>query len=116
MDYCSLEDAWGVRTFTTDNIPPHPSQQQWREPVPPGEWPVSGPFGYRAPRHDVPALHPVSACYLHHGVDGVLQALPQQAIEDLRNRLAASHLNVVAGALLFGFVLLIVWDVLVRRR
>lgn len=121
MDYCSLEDAWGVKTFTTANLPPPPADHhhRWREPVPPGEWPVSGPFGYRPPARNVDAaagIHPVSACYLNHGVDGVLRALPQQAIEDLRARLAVNNLNVVAGGLLLGFILLILWDVVFRRR
>lgn len=118
MDYCSLEDAWGVKSFVTGDMPT--TKQRCPDPVSRGAWPVSGPFGYRPPRQDLPQqiqnMHPVSECYLHNGVDGVLQALPQQAIDDLRSRLAVSNLNTVAGLLLFGFVLLIVYDVLFKRR
>lgn len=79
---------------------------------------MSGPFGYRppSPTDSSLPLHPVTACYMQDGVEGILRALPGHAIEDMRNRLATSNLNVIAGALLFGFVLLIIWDVLIKRR
>lgn len=109
-----------MKSFRTEDLPP--SNRRCPDPISRGSWPVSGPFGYRPPnqspeRAQPPqGVHPVSECYLHHGVEGVLQALPQQAIDDLRSRLAVSNLNTIAGLLLFGFVLLIIYDVLVKRR
>ena len=116
MDYCSIEDAWGVKSFSSGDVsltqPPCP------DPIRKGPWSVSGPFGYRAPDSDGRGsrLHPVAACYMENGVDGILHVLPTHAIDELRHRLATSSLNVVAGGLLLGFVLLILWDVLIKRR
>lgn len=118
MDYCSLEDAWGVKSFRTLvpqlNAPPRAS-----EPNSNGKWPVSGPFGYRAhpqDKEDVSSMHPVTMAYMQGGVDGVLMALPANALDELRSKLMVGQLNIVAGVLLLGFVLLILWDVMFKRR
>jgi len=117
MEYCSLEDAWGVKTFAND-CPPLLQPQQWQERSVLGkQWPVSGPFGYRQPNQtQSTALNPITSYYMQNGVDGLLLSLPQQAIDELRTRLVSNNLNVVAGALLLGFVMLILWDVIMRRR
>lgn len=116
MDYCSLEDAWGVKSFQT-NLPDVPPPAREKQDVEPQDWPVSGPYGYR-PQQYKPAsnLNPVAAAYLYGGTDSILQALPQQAIEDLRSRLQANNFNVLAAALCFGFAIIILRDVLLKRH
>ena len=132
MDYCTLEDAWGVKTFRTQLPAPAPRHC---EPIQAGRWPVSGPFGYRQAAPAAPfssrsegtgfqpgqdtapsGLHPVALAYMQDGVEGLLRVLPDAAIDELRARLVVGGLNVVAGVLLAGFVMLLLWDVLLKRR
>ena len=81
---------------------------------------MSGPFGYRPElarqQETRPVLNPVAEVYVEEGIDGVLRSLPIQAVNELRSRLMGQNLNLIVGLLLMGFVLLILWDVLFKRR
>lgn len=111
MDYCSLEEAWGVKTFVTPD-PSSPEPEQWSPDTP---WPVSGAWGYR-PAQNVQNNF-IHQTYIRDGLDGVLQALPPQAIDEIRQRLAStSGLHTTAAFLLLGFVFMIVHDMWMRLR
>lgn len=118
MDYCSLEDAWGVKTFRTQ-LPDPAGPGYPADPATNGQWPVSGPFGWRTPggpKQEAQPMNPVTMMYMNGGIEGILAALPPQALDELRAKLMVGQLNIVAGVLLFGFVVLILWDVLFKRR
>ena len=103
MDYSTLEDVWGVKTFET----PAPALAGGWEPE-------------NSSRPPDAVRNPVASVYFAQGVDGVLRSLPAHAIADLRARFGGTGggpaLHMVAAVLLCGFVLLIMWDVLTRTR
>lgn len=117
MEYGTLEDVWGVKTFETAQplLQHQPDLRAGWEPEP-TQHPVSGAWGWRPPARS----SAVTAVYAAEGLDGVLASLPRHAVEELRARFAGGSggagVHAVAAVLLCGFVLLIMWDILTRVR
>jgi len=139
ITYASLEDSWGVPTFSTPQ-PQLPGggvykskkyqkdflRQHRQEstipapprPTPPGSRPTQEGFsGYYDPGC-------VLTIYDRYGVGGVLRNLPDQAIRELREVLCGGSggigvgidMQTVMSLLLMGFVGLLVWDIIARIR
>lgn len=117
MEYSSLEDAWGVKSFES-SAPAFPDARPPMENWEPAtsQYPVAGPWGYRPAHEYKPSLNPVAAVYLRDGVDGLLRLLPAHATEELKVQLGGSNLHTIATVVLAGFVLLLIWDILNRAK